>query len=331
MSTTDTNTRADLYWIARGTTITAIRAALNDTAAEIRAVWDYRAAGLTVDQARAEMSAHTPSHSYRQRRAARGQWAPRQDRGRIWHMMLRRREERTQHAQRIAAAVSPADWLAWRPAWKDCCRSLVLPGGMLLRTVREESCQWSRGSKRHWPTSRSTSYRTTLHRGDCGEIAAQVQHDGRGDWRARVMAELHLAEPLRDATLSMRLHPCCRLSRAHALCDGITVAARTLAGAPVDAVAWHTDGTTYHADDVRAAVAGLERKRALAAGRTTGDTLSVEIAHERWGFCRRGLAEFAAAVGLDASVEYARTEIAAALNHDARKTYANELRTAGLL
>ena len=326
----DTTTRADLYWLARGTTLTAIRALPRKaSAAAILAAWDYRAAGLIVDQARAEIAEHTPRHSYRQRRHQRGQWEPRHDQGLIWHMMLHRREERTQHAARIAAAVAPAAWLSWRPAWDSCIRALSLPGGLLLRTVRDEVCEWGR-KRGNWPTSRSTSYRTTLHRGDRGEISAAVQHDGRGDWRARVLAELHLARPVRDATLPMRMHPCCRMSRAHALADGIQVARRTLAGAPVDVVAWAADGTTYHADDVRAAIAGLARKRALAAGRSTGYTLSVELAHDRWGFCRRGLAEFAAAVCLDAAAEYSRSEVAAALTPEARDTYAREIATAGL-
>ena len=338
-TTTTTTARADLYWIARGTTITDIRAiaTLHGTdrrgkrqpipASAISEVWAYRAAGLTADQARAAIAAHTPSGAYRQRRYQRGQWQPRQSYGRIEGMM---RRERAAHAARIAASVSPSDWLAWRPAWDNALCALALPGGLLLRTVREEDCEW--GQKRGtWTTSRSTSYHTYLHRGDRGEIVGTVQHDARGDWRSRVLVDLHLAEPVRNATLPMRMHPCCRLSHAHALADGIQVARRTLACAQVDVVAWHADGTTYHAADVRDAVAGLARKRALAAGRATGDTLSAEIAHAQWGFCRRGLSEFAAALGLDSAAEYTRAEIARAITPEARDTYARELSTAGLI
>ena len=43
------------------------------------------------------------------------------------------------------------------------------------------------------------------------------------------------------------------------------------------------------------------------------------------------LAEFAAALGLDAAAEYTRAEIARALTPDARDTYARELSTAELV
>jgi len=96
---------------------------------------------------------------------------------------------------------------------------------------------------------------------------------------------------------------------------------------------WLARGTTITAIRALPRNASAEAIRAAwdyRADGTTGDTLSVEIAHERWGFCRRGLVEFAAALGLDAAAEYTRAEIARALTPDARNTYSREIATAGL-
>lgn len=356
--TRDIGTHA-LHWLTRGTTIAEIRPVRSGTAAEMRAVWDYRKAGLTVDQARAEISAHCPAKQnhggmagieQRDRSGARllwlhcigldgehgwgrnvrswysGEW------GRILMMQRERCVRRAEFARLVQGAQGVAAWLAWRPAWNDASCGYVLPTGYLVKTVRHEHAEWGR-KRGHYPTHTELSYTTTLHN-PSGDPARDVSvtHDARGDWRTRALVALGGVSPSHAASATdmyVRLHRACRAVPRHSLRSGVMVGERTLCGVHVDYYA--SDGrTAYHAETVREAIIGLSRKVTRAAAKASGQLLSADIARERWGFCRQGLQEFAAATGLDITGEYTQEEVKAAITGDVRGRFAADLEIAGL-
>ena len=167
----------------------------NADAATIRATWDYRAAGLSVDQAR-ECITRWTNRPYRFP-------APIPASGRYLSMLRSLRCARTQYADFVAAripgeAITPT-WNNYRVTWAAADRVLV--------TTRNESAEWGRKNGRY-PTKTEVSYTTSLLRADWQttpharellstpfspiQLAteATIGHDARGNWQQRALDEL---------------------------------------------------------------------------------------------------------------------------------------------
>jgi len=353
------------FWRAHGTTIDRILEVQPASAAQIRTAWDYRAEGLTIDQARETIAAHVRRGAYRHEREVRAanvaaadaaraaiaeghtDWRNSEsslpdlnrDRteGRILAALAHRRDLRAKRAEMLAACEPPAAWLSARLAWDYTWLGLVLPDGRILRTDRHEDVTWDSRGKHHWPDSRSTYYRSRLLPSNpvapLDNFAPQANHDQRGDWRSRVLVALGLVpeSQIRDrADLAARLHPACTVSTGHALPDGTRIRERSLLGIRVDMVAQSPDGTCFHAPTAAEAVTGLARKLRHAAAAARGELLSADVAETRWGFCRSGLSEFAEAAGIDLDGEYTVEEIKAVVTPEIRQRFERDLALAGI-
>jgi len=166
-------------------------------AAEIAAVWDYRAAGLRADEARRWITRWiTPTYHWP------ALYANTASSGRISRLAAQVR------ALRAAYAAAEAD--VERRVWR--C------GGRELLTRTSEDVIWSGNPRHHWPTSRRVEHTTYLLRADWrttpharvllglgalqgdllvlhAAVEATISHTQRGAWRARVARELGLALP----------------------------------------------------------------------------------------------------------------------------------------
>lgn len=335
------------YWAARGATVDAVKRLSSTSAAAIRAVWDYRAQGLGIEAARAAVE-HTLDASHAAVRRREGQQYQARERrrlryhvptegGRILALAAERRRLRAEAAREVAAALTPGDWLAWRPTWQDGIARLLLPDGRLLVTVRHESATWDRRGTHRWPDHTEIRYRTQLRdpaipldaRG-LPVSAPVVEHDARGDWRSRVIRTLGLLAAGDGSAMACRLHCACTIAD-HAGPDGYRLGERRLLGLHVDYYAATEDrATAYHAATLAEGLAGLRRKLRHAEAAARGELLTADIAADRWGFCRAGLKEFAAAIGVDARGGYLVEDLRERITPEVRRRFGAELATAGI-
>jgi len=261
-----------LFWAAHGTTIDKVRAVKGGSASEIRAAWDYRAEGLTIDAARKIISDHTRPASagghqgYLQRRikSARKAFFSGGDKGAFFYsatsgggkylyMQRNKRAAAAAVAEKAAKSETPAAWLVAKLTWDNPYICLAIPGGCVLETSRHERAEWGRKNG-HYPTKTEVTYTTTLHHasGDA-KNAVKISHDCRGDWRTRVLSELALAIP-QKTDMHIRLHPCCEIKQRHVCCD-FKIGERLLVGRRVDFYA-EKGGIAFHAETVREAAGG---------------------------------------------------------------------------
>lgn len=108
--------------------------------------------------------------------------------------------------------------------------------------------------------------------------------------------------------MELRLHPAYELTEVEAGVEGVKAYARTLAGEVVD-YAVKRGKTTYHADTLEAALAGLQRKIERATLKAEGKVITYGLCRDL-GFCDAGIRAFARAYGLDLNGEYTADEIA---------------------
>lgn len=316
----------------------------------IRATWDYRVHGLTVDAARALLrritTARADAQSRRRYHPAHGH-RPSPSEPRI--LLLQRERQAYRRADAILVGhlgrygLTPAAWLTARLTWDSHRLILALGDGQYLVTTRHEDADWAprRSRPRRYPTHTQVSYSSCVWQsglppqapappyGTEWTLIAQcpsVTHDCRGDWRTRVCRALGLLgedEPLVSEGPS------------HEWGAGTSFHRRGLLGLELDFVAVHADGADYHAPTVRGALAGLTAKRAIQAQTAAveaGILLTLESAHERYGFCEQGLGEFCALVGLDPTGAYDRDALRAAVEAvpEARTRYGRDLAVAGI-
>jgi hypothetical protein len=334
-TTTTRQTAIDLrrFWEARGTTIRAIKSLpRNPSANQIRVVWDYRAQGLTVDQAREVIAGHSakvtnPSHGpggwMRGKRKQRGEYHP------ATGKYVASVESRRKIAGLLHGA-SAAEWIEGRMDWRLSEIVLPLPNGGCVVTERHESATW--GKHRHWPTSREVWYTSTRLSRSGYEIGKPIRHDRTSGWHGRVLVGLGLLNPSRiddKSDMARRLNPACAVLHDHHVGQYV-VAHRCVAGAKVDVVASAADGTAYHADDAATAISGLRRKLLLKSARSSGKLISSKIASKRWGFCEQGMFEFAEATGLSLEDQYTLDEVRARVTPEIRARFADDLAIAGI-
>lgn len=173
------------------------------TAKEILAVWDYRKAQLTVDQARNYL------HNWRRHfhhRFRRGEKTLDQSRrGRITCMSEIARSKSIKYNEYLSSITKLSDGdLSWRH-----CRIRWTVAGRDILTVLREDVIWPNkpyGKRSRWPESKTTSYTSHLIRQtrpgtialyesneyDFISLAAEkiVAHDLRGNWRQKVLDTL---------------------------------------------------------------------------------------------------------------------------------------------
>lgn len=165
---------------------------INIPADKLRSIWDYRAAGLKIDQAR-EYLRRWNTKSYHPR-----DYPP--ETGRISSMLHHARMvQKIVDDKKNTYSVMPDGELSYaRPkiGW--------IVNGRTIITSRIEDVTWSDNKRHHWPESSSVSYESILIRTDRpGTIEAYHQktdltaerkiiHNLRGNWRKRVCDEFGL-------------------------------------------------------------------------------------------------------------------------------------------
>lgn len=186
-----------------GADLAAIKAARScSSAAEIGAVWSYRTAGLTVDQARGCLSRWLSHHYHRIPLS--------ESPGRYEMLQDQVRGRRARYQDWVAGVLRLADGL---PTW-DRPAARWQAGDRVLLTRHYEYVEWGRKNGRY-PTHTQVSYTTHLLRADwqitphTREILgkhrdnsirerkplalaseATTTHDGRGHWQQRALDTL---------------------------------------------------------------------------------------------------------------------------------------------
>lgn len=181
-----------------------------NTAANLRIVWDYRAAHLTIDEARTKL------HSWLLPQSSRYQYHLPDNTGRI---TLLAREVRRVHEEQIKIvakiATIPLASSESRPTW-DNCRVRLTIGDRTLITEYHEEVDWGERRNPQWPAHTTRSYTTRLLRRDYATpLSARtissrhiygeqliwdaitertISHDARGHWWTRIITELLGAE-----------------------------------------------------------------------------------------------------------------------------------------
>jgi hypothetical protein len=170
------------------------------SANDLRAIWDYRAAGLKIDDARAKLEAWNRRSYHRYQRGQRQ--IETHSTGRILNMAKRSDANMAAYRKGLKAIMTlpdaTLDWTCPRVRWEIGGRSIV--------TVRHNDVTWSEHRRHHWPTSSTVSYTSHLIRTtDPGTIEAykineydilsaatecKIPHDLRGNWQVRIVKEL---------------------------------------------------------------------------------------------------------------------------------------------
>jgi hypothetical protein len=323
------------FWVDHGTTVKAIKLLPNNPAAnDVRAVWDYRAEGLTVDGARQVITKYTrTTNPYGSGGYQRGRRKHRGDvehhEGRYLRMMQQRIELKSKLAELLKVA-STSEWIEGNMDWRNTVIILPLPDGGCVVTTRHEHTQWT--ENRHWPTSREVTYSSRRLSASGSDVGDSYQHDRRGGWHGRVLVALGLLQQshVDDRTdMARRLNPACDIRHEHHV-GNYTLAQRCVAGSSLDVVASAPDGTAFHASDASEAVTGLRRKLSLKSARLSGSILSARIARNKWGFCLPGLKEFSEATGLSLDDEYTIDEVRQRVTDEVRELFAGDLAIAGI-
>ena len=170
------------------------------SADQLRTIWNYRAAGLKIDDAREKLDVWNRGsyHEYQ-----RGQKQTElQSTGRIICMAQRAAIHQAAYREGLqkimALPDATLDWTCPRVRWEINNRSII--------TVRHNDVTWSDNRKYHYPTSSTVSYTSHLIRTDMpGTVEAykisvydilsaatekKISHDLRGNWQVRVVKEL---------------------------------------------------------------------------------------------------------------------------------------------
>jgi hypothetical protein len=170
------------------------------SATAIRSIWDYRAAGLTKDDACALIQKWSHRGYHRFPRGKKQIEA--QSTGRILSIKKIANRELIAYRERLAKIMAlpdaTLDWTCPRVRWEVSGRSIV--------TVRHNDVTWSANRRHHWPTSSTVSYTSHLIRTTepgtmelykpktydllGGATEKKIAHDLRGNWQVRVVKEL---------------------------------------------------------------------------------------------------------------------------------------------
>jgi hypothetical protein len=197
-------------------------------AKKISEAWDYRAGGLTVDDARGYLAEWQRTIQSGRHLRTGGRPTPR-----ILHMQHFANDLRSLYRDRVQGldhmiAKTRLYGESTRLTWGHTQCKIVTPGGRIIIVTRVEDVEWDRdrrGRGKHWPTKKSVYYRSRLLRADWRtppgirelirigheidylpiEAATErrVTHDARGNWGRRVVAAL-LGESAAEAWESAR-------------------------------------------------------------------------------------------------------------------------------
>ena len=169
---------------------------------KLRSIWDYRSAGLKIDDARAKLESWNRRSYHRYQRGQKQ--IDNHTGGRIITMAqvaARRKVAYRAGIKEIMALRDDDTSLGW-----TCPRVRWESGGRSIVTVRHNDVKWSKNRKCHYPTSSTVSYTShlirldepstieayNLNELDILEAATEKKfnHDLRGSWRQKVVREL---------------------------------------------------------------------------------------------------------------------------------------------
>ena len=170
------------------------------SADQLRTIWDYRAAGLKMDDARGKLESWNRRNYHRYQRGEKQ--IETCSAGRIIRMAERASIMLTVYREGLqkimALPDATLDWTCPRVRWEVGNRSII--------TVRHNDVTWSDNRKYHYPTSSTVSYTSHLIRTDMpGTVEAykinqydilsaasekKISHDLRGNWQVRVVQQL---------------------------------------------------------------------------------------------------------------------------------------------
>lgn len=204
-------------------------------------------------------------------------------------------------------------------------------GGWFVRAIETVDKDWSYYSKAwhrsHGPKITVTGRTVQIRRYNEGIENRDVEVTAwRGNWLFEALIKAGVVSPVKVPVKlrPVQLHPLFNVRPVRTL-GGVGIYERTLAGDHYDYCAlWH--GLTYHAETLRAAVAGLRAKLAEAERRKNAP---IDFALcKSLGFCDEGIRQFCRDFELDPKSRYTAEEIRQAVERDLGQasTYRAELK-----
>ena len=170
------------------------------SATEIRNIWDYRAASLSIDEAREKIGQWKRAGYHRYHRGQKQ--VETRSGGRILIMSQVAKRNRTAYDDGLKKIMGTGDgemtWNHPRIRWEIAGRSIV--------TVHHEDVTWGDRKNAHYPESKTVSYTSHLIRTDApgtvemyksneynilpAATEKKIEHSLRGNWRQAVIDEL---------------------------------------------------------------------------------------------------------------------------------------------
>ena len=156
----------------------------------------------------------------------------------------------------------------------------------------------------------------------------EIQYNQRGDYLSRIFSGLKLVKPLWQKRIpkNIQLSAYYRAKKIRKIFD-IEIFQRTLAGQVVDYVAV-CGKKTFHANTIKGAITGLNRKIKIKNG--TLKIFTKKDLMKQYNFCETGINNFADETGLDSEKTYTENELRAVITPEIRNKFTAELKTMGI-
>ena len=302
------------------------------SAAELRKLWDYRALGFTIEDARKALESACTQKS--QHRKIKTCFCPYHFCPRVSEYLRKqsiRNAERAKNQHQLARANEASsiaeitELTAGYGHGYDC--RIALENGQLL-IERIEDVTWSKNKSRHWPLKRQTSYQTTLINADGDTLASSSFTARRGDWLADVGKALGLSIGQRNSvsqTASM-------IPVSSEIYRGIKITRLRLFGEGFDMYCAEFVGTNFHAETRLESIRGLFRKVRVDRQTLLHDDEEITMTRaKKFGFCDTGIAAFLNEIDLDGRKSAKAGEIRSAMEEIDISPWVSELRMIGLI
>ncbi len=311
------------------------------SASDVRALWDYRARGLTIDTARDAIHnalarySNYPSPRMARSRRMRDDYAHRYGAAYVtcsprvsdYRVRIARRKGNRETIARAHRATAYSDINDRLGGYGHGYSVAVhITDGRCILINRHEDVQWGDNPRRHWPTSRSTSYSATLYSAQRDVVATRQFAARTGDWLGAMATALGLPTAKRSKIT---------LTAANQIVSDRMIAGYRVIGlSPLGSTLrlWCVvapDGTTYHADARRDLMQGLRDKlgKSRAGIRAHNQPIDMALCLSL-GFCRAGVTAAAHALRLNPEGRYHAQQVYEAVQRDQRAAapYEDELR-----
>jgi hypothetical protein len=303
-----------------------LRLNLSD-ATTARKVWDYRAVGLKIDDARGLKEEVRSKENARQlRRLSPFQPSiPKVPTPHIdaYKYKLYRRNSNKESLRYITESSLRVE-VEDLANWTHRAGRITLSNGNFLLLYRHEYCTW--GKKRgQWPTSKTVSYSAKLYSAEYDDLGS-VSFQRRGDFLAEVAQKLGLPTTKRN---NISLSAATLVVSTRVIC-GIKVHALETLGCP-DGVAVERDGVVVHNPTVSGAISDLRRKLLTPAQLAEKKIITWDYCRSL-GFCAVGIGQFMCDMGIpEGTWSIAIQELKNYIAGKDVSLYESELKTLGVI